>query len=84
MVTGLSQGPVCTRLSQFMREGPHTSAPSTCVDAIHHLTDIVGQLGDQNDESTVAKSSCLYHPESMLSQIEISRHSEVTARQILD
>ena len=53
--TGLGQSPGCTRVSGLMREGPHTSTPGSDVDAIHHLTDMVGQLGAQIGESIVAK-----------------------------
>ena len=53
--TGLGQSPDCTPVNQFMREGPHTSTPGSDVDAIHHLTDMVGQLGAQIGESIVAK-----------------------------
>lgn len=53
--TGLSQSPGCTPVSGVMREGPLTSTPSSDVDAIHHLTDMVGQLGAQIGESIVAK-----------------------------
>ncbi|KAK0136759.1 hypothetical protein N1851_027071 [Merluccius polli] len=38
-----------------MREGPRTSTPGSDIDAIHHLTDMVGQLGAQIGESIVAK-----------------------------
>ena len=53
--TGLGQSPGCTPVSWFMGEGPHTSTPGSDVDAIHHLTDMVGQLGAQIGESIVAK-----------------------------
>lgn len=53
--TGLGQSPGCTPVSGFRRDGPHTSTPSSDVDAIHHLTDMVGQLGTQIGESIVAK-----------------------------
>lgn len=53
--TGLGQSPGCTPVSGSIREGPQTSIPSRDVDAIHHLTDMVGQLGAQIGESIVAK-----------------------------
>ena len=42
--TGLGQDPVCIPVEQLM--GPETSTPNS-IDAvaIHHLTDMVGQLG---------------------------------------
>lgn len=53
--TGLGQSPSCTPVSGIMKEGPQTSTPSSDIDAIHHLTDMVGQLGAQIGESIVAK-----------------------------
>lgn len=53
--TALGQSPGYTPVGQFMGGDPHTSTPSSDADAIHHLTDIVGQLGAQIGESIVAK-----------------------------
>lgn len=51
--TGLGPSPNCTPVNKFMRESPRT--PSRDVDAVHHLTDMVEQLGAQAGESIVAK-----------------------------
>lgn len=53
--TGLGQSPGCTPPSGFMRGVRHTSTPGSDVDAINHITDMVGQLGAQIGESIVAK-----------------------------
>ncbi|XP_075932775.1 uncharacterized protein LOC142932666 [Anarhichas minor] len=53
--TGLGQSPGSTPVSGLMRDGPLTSTPGSDLDAIHHLTDMVGQLGAQIGESIVAK-----------------------------
>lgn len=53
--TGLGQSPGHTPVRELMREGPLTSTPHSDVDAIHHLTDMVGQLGAQIGESIVSK-----------------------------
>jgi len=53
--TGLGQSPGCTPVSGYFRDGPQTSTPSSDSDVIHHLTDMVGQLGAQIGESIVAK-----------------------------
>ena len=53
--TGLGQSQSYTPTSVSTGEGPHTSTPGSDVDAIHHLTDMVGQLGAQIGESIVAK-----------------------------
>jgi len=50
---GLSTG--YTSVGGIMRENPLTSTPSSDVNDIHHLTDMVGQLGAQIGESIVAK-----------------------------
>ena len=38
-----------------MRDGPQTSTPGSDANVIHHLTDMVGQLGTQIGESIVSK-----------------------------
>lgn len=48
---GLSQSPGYTPV----RERPQTSTPGSDVNTIHHLTDMVEQLGVQIGESIVAK-----------------------------
>ena len=53
--TGLGQSPSYTPTSVPTGGGPHTSTPGSDVDAIHHLTDMVGQLGAQIGETIVAK-----------------------------
>lgn len=53
--TGLGQSPGYTPARESVREGPYTSTPGSDVEAIHHLTDMVGQLGAQIGESIVAK-----------------------------
>lgn len=53
--TGLGQSPECTPVSGYLRDGPYTSTPSSDVDVIRHLTDMVGQLGAQIGESIVTK-----------------------------
>ncbi|XP_061887949.1 uncharacterized protein LOC133638923 isoform X2 [Entelurus aequoreus] len=52
---GLGRGLLFTPVDESMRETPHTSTPNSDVDAIHHLTDMVGQLGAQIGESIVEK-----------------------------
>lgn len=52
---GLGQSLGSTPVTGPMRVGPHTSTPGSDIDAIHHLTDMVGQLGAQIGESIVAK-----------------------------
>ena len=52
--TGLGQSPDCTPVGGLMR-GPPTSTPNSDVDVMHHLTDMVGQLGAQIGESIVEK-----------------------------
>lgn len=53
--TGLGHSPSCTPVSGFKREYLRTSTPATDVDAMHHLTDMVGRLGAQIGESIVEK-----------------------------
>ena len=54
--TGLGQNPGCTPVGQFMGEGPHTSTPGFADgQALHQLSDMMGQLGTQIGESIVAK-----------------------------
>ena len=53
--TGLGQSPGSTPVTGPMRAGPHTSTPGSDIDAVNHLTDMVGQLGAQIGESIVAK-----------------------------
>lgn len=47
--------PGSTPVSSSMREGPHTLTLGSNIDAIHHLTDTVGQFGAQIGESIIAK-----------------------------
>lgn len=53
--SGLGQSQSCTAIDGFMRENPPSSTPCSDVDALHHLTDMVGQLGAQIGESIVSK-----------------------------
>ncbi|XP_026228893.1 uncharacterized protein LOC113170836 [Anabas testudineus] len=53
--SGLSHSPTCTPVRGFRRGSVYTSTPDSDADAIHHLTDMVGQLGAQIGESIVAK-----------------------------
>lgn len=53
--TGLGQSPVRTPVSGFTREGPHTSTPGSDNVTIHHLTNMVGQLGVQIGDSIVER-----------------------------
>ncbi|MEQ2293138.1 hypothetical protein AMECASPLE_030220 [Ameca splendens] len=53
--SGLGQSQGCTSIDEFTRDVPPTSTPLSDVDALHHLTDMVGQLGAQIGESIVSK-----------------------------
>lgn len=53
--TGLGLSPGCSPVAGLMREGPLSSTARSDVDVIHHLTDMVGQLGAQIGESIVSK-----------------------------
>lgn len=84
--TGLGQSPGCTPVGRFMGEGPHTSTPSSDSDAIHQLTDMVGQLGVQIGESIVAKlmASGVIHTGSdpQNASAGLTAHSENTRHEV--